>query len=216
MTKVTIETNFDKEHLRVVATQLKKFSVFSMSKALQVAAKRGRESWSRRMATKLVVEKNILDDRSEAYEKKRDVKNGKARSKVWVGGKRAITAKDSPSVLTSPGVQQAGGLIGSPFKATMPTGHEGTFFRAQSWIKSSRNSYRRLSLHYFKREDGQNTYLPIREPKIVLTSKDSQRTLIDAIRSVLEGDTYQSELEQELERNVKKIPKGKAKATRIN
>lgn len=204
MTSISINANLDEKAIKSLFRQVGFESVFAQASALRRSAQIGRGQYVVRMASKLEIAQKHIRSRSAFYSKKSDKRTGSARAKIWVGGKKAITEKDTPKVFKSPG------LLGRVFRATMPNGKRGRFVRARDWKRGPRNSYRRISRHYFERPDGQNTYLPIEFPKLLLTTDESQRTLKDSARQALEND-YPGVLKKELETRVKRLRRKQAR-----
>lgn len=197
---LTIGTSVDMRGLKKLLVQVGREAVWAEQSALRATARKGRVQYVRRMSSKLAIPQSPIRSRCKFYVKKPDLRKGIARAKMWVGGKRAITEKDTPKVLSSPG------LLGRPFEAIMPNGKRGRFVRARDWETGPRNPYRRISRHYFKRPDKQNTYLPIEFPKLLLTTKESQDTLEDSGRQAMDND-YPKQLKKELETRIKRLRK---------
>ena len=207
MTAISIVSDLDDRFIRALFKQVQHEAVFAEASALRSAARKGRTQYVRRMSSKLGIPQKPIRSRSNFFGKKAKPNEASARAKVWVGGKRAITEKDTPKVLASPGLE------GRPFTATMRNGKTGKFIRKREWKTGPKNSYRRLSRHYFERPDGQNTYLPIAYPKLLLTTDDSQRTLIDAARQSMENE-YPTLLKKEIETRVRRLRRKQARRSK--
>ena len=200
--------------LQISASQQRRFdrlmkavgneAMWAEKSALRSVGGKCRTEYIRRMASKLQINQPAIRRRTKTFPTDFDKRKKEVAQRVWVGTKRPITEKDDPKVLANVVARS------SPFKATMKSGHTGMFVRTDSWRETHRNSYRRLSRHYFKRPDGQNTYLPIVTPKILLSTDESKRTLINACDGMMTS-LYPTRLRKELVTRIKRLRKGQAR-----